>query len=103
MKDEMTQVLEKAIDDMVDTYWTETHRAGRVLEAKDFPDFPGWAWDRVLSEHCEIADRELNDSENPDNADGWDLAVNRAMDKARAEVAEGEERMRAALDRSPSL
>ncbi len=103
MKDELAKVLKRAIDDMVDIYWTETHRAGRVLEGRDFPDFSAWAWDKFLAQHCEIADRELNDSENPDNADGWDLAVNRAMDKARAEVAEGEERMRAALDRALSF
>ena len=104
MKDEMAKVLEGAIDHMVDIYWTETHRAGRVLEGRDFPDFPAWAWDKFLAQHCEIADRELSGGiESYDSAIAWDLALNRAMDKARAEVAESEERMRAALDRAPSF
>lgn len=104
MKDELANVLKRAIDDMVDTYWTETHRSGRVLEGRDFPDFPAWAWDKFLAQHCEIAYRELRGGiESYDSAIAWDLALNAAMDKARAEVAESDERMQAALDRAPSF
>lgn len=80
MKDEMAQTLEKAGEDMRDLFWNGTGAAGRVLEAEDFPDMPGWAWMQFIYNDYDVAIRTLSDL--PEGAN-WQVEVSCAYDKAR--------------------